>query len=176
MHAEMFSIISIAVGLLCLIMVALLFHKIGALGSKLALQTAVISKMQNSLKSRAATNAVAENAEIIFQGLLQNLIPITRALEINPRQSGEHPLWQTIGGILDEYAKNPFVLENLRRQIKLNPETARNLDDYLSRADKFLQHLSQTESSGILTQTFMDGLLGQSVTFFAQARRSAQDS
>ena len=133
----------------------------------------LIVKMQSLLKNKSATNAVAENAEMIYQDLLQNLIPIMAAIDIMPRNTTEHPLWRALGGIMDEYAKNPFALEKLRRAIKLDSGVARYVDNYMRRADGFLQHLSQTEPDGILSATFTDGLLGQSLTFFAQAKQLA---
>ena len=93
-----------------------------------------------------------------------------------PRSTPEHPLWRALGGILDEYAKNPFVLEKLRRSIKLDSEVARNIDNYMHRADTFLQHLTTTEPDGLLSATFTDGLLGQSLTFFAQAKQLAANN
>ena len=98
------------------------------------------------------------------------------AIDVMPRATPEHPLWRALGGILDEYNKNPFVLEKLRRCIKLDSEVARSVDNYMSRADAFLQHLTTTEPEGILSATFTDGLLGQSLTFFAQARTLAAQS
>ncbi len=133
----------------------------------------LIVKIQSVLKNKSATNAVAENAEMIYQDLLQNLIPIMAAIDIMPRSTSEHPLWRALGGIMDEYAKNPFALEKLRRSIKLDSEISRHVDNYLRRADAFLQHLSTTEPDGILAATFTDGLLGQSLTFFTQARQLA---
>ena len=122
----------------------------------------LIVKMQSLLKNKSATNAVAENAEMIYQDLLQNLIPIMAAIDIMPRNTTEHPLWRALGGIMDEYAKNPFALEKLRRSIKLDSEISRHIDNYIRRADSFLQHLSTTEPDGILASTFTDGLRGQS--------------
>ena len=136
-------------------------------------QYSVIVKMQSILKTKSATNAVAENAELIYQDLLQSLIPVMAAIDVMPRNTSEHPLWRALGGILDEYAKNPFALEKLRRCIKLNPDIARNVDNYIARADNLLAHLSATEPDGILAATFRDGLLGQSLTFFVQARQLA---
>ena len=133
----------------------------------------LIVKIQSVLKNKSATNAVAENAEMIYQDLLQNLIPIMAAIDIMPRNTSEHPLWRALGGIMDEYAKNPFALEKLRRSIKLDSEISRHVDNFLRRADAFLQHLSTTEPDGILAATFTDGLLGQSLTFFTQARQLA---
>ena len=78
-----------------------------------------------------------------------------------------------MGGILDEYGKNPFVLEKLRRAIKLDSEVARSVDNYLTRAESLLRHLSSTEQDGLLSATFTDGLLGQSITFFGQAKQLA---
>ncbi|MBO5704723.1 MAG: hypothetical protein J6R99_01775 [Alphaproteobacteria bacterium] len=133
----------------------------------------LIAKVQSGLKSKYATNAIAENAEMIYQDLLQSLIPVMAAIDIMPRNTPEHPLWRALGGIMDEYAKNPFVLEKLRRGIKLDNEVARNIDNYMHRADTFLQHLNSTEPDGLLSSTFTDGLLGQSLTFFAQAKQLA---
>lgn len=139
----------------------------------LTYQYNLIVKIQSVLKNKSATNAVAEHAEMIYQDLLQNLIPVMAAIDVMPRNTTEHPLWRALGGILDEYSKNPFVLEKLRRCIKLDAEVARSVDNYMNRADGFLQHLSKTEPDGILAATFTDGLLGQSLTFFAQARALA---
>lgn len=125
--------------------------------------------MQSILRNKSATNAVAEHAEIIYQDLLNNLIPISAALDIMPRNTSEHPLWRTLGGILDEYAKNPFVMEKLRRAIKLDSEVKRCVNNYMSHTDNLLKHLNATEPDGILTSTFINGLLGQSLTFFTQA-------
>lgn len=133
----------------------------------------LIVKIQSVLKNKSATNAVAENAEMIYQDLLQNLIPIMAAIDVMPRNTNEHPLWRALGGIMDEYAKNPFALEKLRRCIKLDSEVARSIDNYMNRAEGFLNHLTTTDPDGILAATFTDGLLGQSLTFFAQAKQLA---
>lgn len=133
----------------------------------------LIVKIQSVLKNKSATNAVTENAEMIYQDLLQNLIPIMAAIDIMPRNTPEHALWRALGGIMDEYAKNPFALEKLRRAIKLDSEVARSIDNYMRRADNFLHHLTTTEPDGLLSTTFTDGLLGQSLTFFAQAKQLA---
>ncbi len=136
-------------------------------------QHSLIAKIQSVLKNKYATNAIAENAEMIYQDLLQSLIPIMAALDIMPRNTPEHPLWRALGGIMDEYAKNPFVLEKIRRSIKLDTEVARNINNYMQRADAFLHHLNSTEPDGLLSSTFTNGLLGQSLTFFAQAKQLA---
>ena len=136
----------------------------------------LIVKMQSILKNKSATNAVAENAEMIYQDLLQSLIPIMATIDIMPRNTPEHALWRALGGIMDEYAKNPFALEKLRRAIKLDTEVARSVDNYMHRADTFLQHLNSTEPDGLLAATFTDGLLGQSLTFFAQAKQLANQN
>lgn len=146
---------------------------IKSLNKTVAHQYNLMVKMQAVLKSKYATNVVTENAEMIYQDLLQNLIPIMAAIDIMPRNTSEHPLWRALGGIMDEYAKNPFVLEKLRRAIKLDSEVARSVDNYLNRADGFLNHLTSTETDGILAATFTDGLLGQSLTFFAQGKQLA---
>lgn len=139
----------------------------------LTLQYNLIIKIQNVLKNKSSVNETADKAEIIYQDLLQDLIPIMVAIDIMPRTTSEHPLWRALGGIMDEYAKNPFTLEKLRRAIKLDSNVAHNVGHYLNRANMFLQHMSATDTDGILSTTFTDGLLGQSLTFFAQAQALA---
>lgn len=150
--------------------------RINSITKTLEHQYNLIVKIQSVLKNKSATNAVAENAEMIYQDLLQSLIPIMAAIDIMPRNTPEHALWRALGGIMDEYAKNPFALEKLRRAIKLDSEIAHNVDNYMHRADTFLQHLNNTEPDGLLSATFTDGLLGQSLTFFAQAKQLATQS
>ncbi len=133
----------------------------------------LIVKIQNILKNRISVNDTTDKAEIIYQDLLQDLIPIMASMDVMPRATSEHPLWRALGGIMDEYAKNPFVLEKLRRAIKLDSNIARNITHYLNRANMFLQHMATNDSDGILATTFTDGLLGQSLTFFAQAQALA---
>lgn len=139
----------------------------------LTLQYNLIVKIQTVLKSKSSINETTDKAEIIYQDLLQDLIPIMAAIDIMPRTTSEHPLWRALGGIMDEYAKNPFTLEKLRRAIKLDSNIAHNVSHYLNRANMFLQHMSATDTDGILSTTFTDGLLGQSLTFFAQAQALA---
>ena len=133
----------------------------------------LLVKIQSVLKNRITVNETTEKAEIIYQSLLEDLIPIMAAIDVMPRTTTEHPLWRALGGIMDEYAKNPFVLEKLRRAIKLDSNITRNVNHYLNRANTFLQHMSANDSDGILSTTFTDGLLGQSLTFFAQAQALA---
>jgi len=166
-------LITIALCGATMVFVANLNAQMRNINKTLTHQYNLIVKMQNILKNKSATNAVAENAELIYQDLLQNLIPIMAAIDIMPRNTAEHPLWRALGGIMDEYAKNPFALEKLRRCIKLDSEVARNVDNYMTRADTLLAHLTATEPDGILAATFTDGLLGQSLTFFAQAKQLA---
>lgn len=139
----------------------------------LTMQYNLLVKMQNVLKNKFSVNETTDKAEIIYQDLLQDLIPVMAAIDIMPRNSSEHPLWRALGGIMDEYAKNPFVLEKLRRAIKLDANIAHNISHYLTRANMFLQHMATTDTDGILSTTFTDGLLGQSLTFFAQAQSLA---
>lgn len=166
-------VLTCAVSVGAMIMCAVTAMRMRDINKTLTHQYNLIVKMQSILKNKSATNAVAENAEMIYQDLLQNLIPIMAAIDIMPRNTTEHPLWRALGGIMDEYAKNPFALEKLRRSIKLDSEIGRHVDNYVRRADNFLQHLSQTEPDGILATTFTDGLLGQSLTFFTQAKQLA---
>ena len=162
--------------ILAIIITTMIFRvntSIKNMNKTLEFQYNLIVKMQSVLKNKSATNAVAENAEMIYQDLLQNLIPIMAAINIMPRNTNEHPLWRALGGIMDEYAKNPFVLEKLRRAIKLDSNIAHNVSHYLNRANSFLQYMSTTDTDGILSTTFTDGLLGKSLTFFAQAQTLA---
>lgn len=168
-----FSVISIGTSIFY---IKKINSQIKSVNKTLEYQYNLLVKIQSVLKNKSATNAVAENAEMIYQDLLQNLIPIMAAIDIMPRNTPEHALWRALGGIMDEYAKNPFALEKLRRAIKLNSEIARNIENYMHRADKFLQHLTTTEPDGLLSCTFTDGLLGQSLTFFAQAKQLAMQN
>lgn len=140
----------------------------------LTYQYNLIVKIQNILKNKFSVNETTDKAEIIYQDLLQDLIPIMAAIDIMPRSTSEHPLWRALGGIMDEYKNNPFVLEKLRRTIKLDSNIAQNVSHYLNHANNFLQYMSATDSDGILSTTFTDGLLGQSLTFFAQAQTLAK--
>ncbi|MBQ8042223.1 MAG: hypothetical protein IJ273_02735 [Alphaproteobacteria bacterium] len=167
-----FGLITVMIGAIAAYMYRI-NTRIAGMNKTLDRQFSLIVKMQSVLKNKYATNVVAENAEMIYQDLLQNLIPVMAAIDIMPRNTPEHPLWRALGGIMDEYAKNPFALEKLRRAIKLDTEVARSIDNYMRRADSFLEHLTQSELDGLLSNTFTDGLLGQSLTFFAQAKQLA---
>lgn len=172
-------VILTGIGLLLVLTICVLIFMIGinsrvnAMTKTLTHQYNLIVKMQMVLRNKSATNAFTENAELVYQDLLQNLIPIMAAIDIMPRNTAEHPLWRALGGVMDEYAKNPFVLEKLRRAIKLDSNIARNVGNYITRADNLLAHITTTEPDGILASTFTDGLLGQSLTFFAQAKQLA---
>ena len=162
-------IASTLINMISLFIILTLKIKTKSLNKMLTHQYNLIVKIQSTLKNKTATNAVSENAEMIYQDLLQNLIPIMASIDVMPRATSEHPLWRAIGGIMDEYAKNPFILEKLRRCIKLDSEVSRSIDNYMNRADSFLNYLTTNDPDGILATTFTDGLLGQSLTFFAQA-------
>ena len=139
----------------------------------LTYQYNLMVKIQTVLKNKMSVNETTDKAEIIYQDLLQDLIPVMAAIDIMPRNTSEHPLWRALGGIMDEYKQNPFVLEKLRRAIKLDSNIAHNINHYLNHANQFLQHMANTDTDGILSTTFTDGLLGQSLTFFAQAQTLA---
>lgn len=169
-------IASTLINMISLFIILTLKIKTKSLNKMLTHQYNLIVKIQSTLKNKTATNAVSENAEMIYQDLLQNLIPIMASIDVMPRATSEHPLWRAIGGIMDEYAKNPFILEKLRRCIKLDSEVSRSIDNYMNRADSFLNHLTTTDPDGILATTFTDGLLGQSLTFFTQAKQLAHQT
>ena len=147
--------------------------KIRTLSKNATLQYNLLMKIQQILKNKFSVGETTDKAEIIYQDLLQDLIPIMATIDVMPRSTSEHPLWRALGGIMDEYAKNPFVMEKLRRAIKLDANIAHNISHYLNRANQFLQHMANTDTDGILSTTFTDGLLGQSLTFFAQAQTLA---
>jgi len=139
-------------------------------------QATILSKMQAANRARNATDAIAQNAEIIYQDLLQHITPVAKALEAPLRDTTEHELWRTLGGIADEYAKNPYVLEQLRRLIKLDPQVSRGVDSFLTRAEHLLRHLAAADPDGLLAGTFADGLLGQMMTLLSQAKQLAQNN
>lgn len=160
-------------GVGAIFMIIMANKNINNINKTLTYQYNLMVKIQNVLKNKFSVNETTDKAEIIYQDLLQDLIPIMAAMDIMPRTTSEHPLWRALGGIMDEYAKNPFVLEKLRRAIKLDSNIAHNVSHYLNRANLFLQHMASTDTDGILATTFTDGLLGQSLTFFAQAQALA---
>lgn len=175
------NIIILSLSALIFIGIIAIFVSVQSLNTKIAditktltFQYNLIMKIQSVLKNKNATNAIAENAEIVYQDLLQNLIPIMAAIDVMPRNTNEHPLWRALGGIMDEYSKNPFALEKLRRCIKLDSSIAHNVNNYITGANRLLQYLTTTEPDGILASTFTDGLLGQSLTFFSQAQQLAE--
>ena len=167
-------IIACTLGTLCSVLIAIMTNKkIREITKTQTYQYNLLVKIQTVLKNKFSVNETTDKAEIIYQDLLQDLIPIMAAMDVMPRTSSEHPLWRALGGIMDEYAKNPFVLEKLRRAIKLDSNIAHNISHYLNRANLFLQHMANADTDGILSTTFTDGLLGQSLTFFAQAQALA---
>ena len=166
-------IVCILCGLCSVLFIIVTNKNIKNINKTLSYQYNLMVKIQNVLKNKFSVNETTDKAEIIYQDLLQDLIPIMAAMDVMPRATSEHPLWRALGGIMDEYAKNPFVLEKLRRAIKLDSNVAHNVSHYLNRANLFLQHMATTDSDGILSTTFTDGLLGQSLTFFAQAQALA---
>lgn len=173
------TLITILIAICVLCSLAAIFLTLSAnkdiknINKTLTYQYNLMVKIQTILKNKFSVNETTDKAEIIYQDLLQDLIPIMATIDVMPRTTSEHPLWRALGGIMDEYAKNPFVLEKLRRAIKLDSNIAHNVGHYLNRANLFLQHMSATDTDGILSTTFTDGLLGQSLTFFAQAQALA---
>ncbi|MCL1785975.1 MAG: hypothetical protein FWG39_02385 [Alphaproteobacteria bacterium] len=141
----------------------------------LARQTGLLAKMQENFRGRNSIDAIAQNAEIIYQDLLQHISPVARAAGTSLRESEQHQLWRTLGGIIDEYSKNPYVLETLRKLIKLDSDIARGADAFLARSEKLLRHLAASDPDGLLASTFADGLLGQTMTLLSQAKQLAQN-
>ncbi len=147
--------------------------KTQSLYKALAYQQTVLVNIKGTLNTKHATNVITENSEMIYQDLLQNMIPIMASLDIMPRATSEHSLWRSVGGMLDEYAKNPYTLEKLRRAIKRDTDVASSVNKYINRANSFLSHLQAVEPDGILTSTFTNGILGQSIKFFEHAKEMA---
>ena len=167
---------AVVVGLILIVVVMRQTKRIKAIEQFLSHQSAALGKIHAVLKAKRTSNAFAENAEIVYQDLLQYATPIVRAAEIPPRQSAEHALWRAVGGMLDEYNRNPFVLEQLRRLIKLDSEIARAADGFLNRAEQLLRYLASVDADGLLAATFADGMLGQAMTLLSQAKQLAQNN
>ena len=110
--------ISIFFGICSFVGLIMLIKNMKTVSKLLTYQNGLLAKIQNMLKNNSSINETTEKSEIIYQDLLQNLIPIMAAINVMPRSTSEHPLWRALGGIMDEYANNPFVLEKLRRAIK----------------------------------------------------------
>lgn len=138
-------------------------------------QKAFIVKILSLLRNKYTTNVFTENSEIIYQDLLQYLIPIMTELEIIPRTSSEHPLWRSLGAIISESEKNLFIIEKLRRAIKNNENIAENVSNYITKSEQFLDYITKNDPNHILTSTFTDGLLGKSLSFFIQAKKLAEN-
>lgn len=169
----------ILISIFCIVSITLyimLNTKITNLSKNLIKQSNYITNIQQLLKTKSTINAITENAEIIYQNLLQNIIPIMEAIDIEPRNTPEHPLWRALGGLMDEYAKNPYVAEKLRICIKLNTEIKKNLEAYINRGNAFLKQITTCEPNGVLSSAFIDGLLGQSLTFFTQIQQVSKNS
>ena len=98
------TIILVCMGLITVLGIGMLYYtyrtnmRIRDMSKTLTHQYNLIVKIQSVLKNKSATNAVAENAEMIYQDLLQNLIPIMAAIDVMPRNTSEHPLWRALGG------------------------------------------------------------------------------
>jgi len=141
----------------------------------LARQSALLTKMQTAIKTKNATDSISENAEIVYQDLLSHISPIIRAAEIRIRDNEQHSLWRALGGLVDEYSRNPYVLENLRRLIKLDSDISRSTDAFLMRSEKLLRHLAANDPDGMLASVFADGLLGQTMSLLSQAKQLANN-
>ncbi|MDR0319639.1 MAG: hypothetical protein LBH81_02770 [Rickettsiales bacterium] len=116
------------------------------------------------------------NLDIVYQELAHTLAPILKTLEIQPRQTFEHNIWRMTGGLVDAKDKNPFVLEQLRRNIKLDAEFANNVESFMFKARKMLEKMQSVDPDGILSAAFSDGLLGQTTTIFSSAQQLAAAS
>ncbi|GHT59145.1 hypothetical protein FACS18945_5410 [Bacteroidia bacterium] len=167
------SVVTVTLSFVGIIMIFILRGQCRQIARNARNQADILSKILMLIKSKSDVGTVIEHAEIIYQDLVQHLTPVVAELKIKLRTSDEHVLWRMLGGVLDEYSNNPFVLEQLRRNVKLDPNISRAVDNYIMRAEKLLDHLSASDPDGIIATAFAEGLLGQSITFFAQAKKLA---
>lgn len=135
--------------------------------------TAALREIAKTLATYNQQDSFIKNLDIVYQELSHHLTPILRILEIQPRQTFEHNIWRMTGGLIDAKDANPFVLEQLRRNIKLDSEFATNVDAFLIKAQHMLERISALDPDGILGAAFSDGLLGQSINVLSAARQMA---
>ncbi|MDR0449355.1 MAG: hypothetical protein LBG89_02755 [Rickettsiales bacterium] len=135
-----------------------------------------LKNIANNLATYNQQDSFINNLDIVYQELAHHLTPVMKALEIQPRQTFEHNIWRMTGGLVDAKDQNPFVLEQLRRNIKLDSEFANNVDSFLFKAKKMLERMAALDPDGILAAAFSDGLLGQTITIFTSAQQLAAAS
>ncbi|MCL2629840.1 MAG: hypothetical protein FWD33_04135 [Alphaproteobacteria bacterium] len=137
---------------------------------------AALKNLQTVLATYNQQDSFINNLDIVYQELSHHLTPILERLEIQPRQTFEHNIWRMTGGLIDAKNQNPFVLEQLRRNIKLDSEFANNAEAFLFKAKKMLERIALLDPDGILVAAFSDGLLGQSITVLSSAQQLAAAS
>ena len=159
------------------VIVFILENRFNKINSIFKNQQLILKRIYQEIKTKTKSDAIIENSELFYQNLLQNLIPLMASIDVMPRESSEeHPLWRSLGAIMDNYAQNPFTLEKIRRAIKLDSNVAQNIETYIEHTNKFLQELEELKKDGILAISLKDGLLGKSLILFEQARQLAQEN
>lgn len=165
-------LLSILFSMFIIVVIKNKFKKIEILFSN---QQKILKRMYFEIKNKANSDSLIENSELVYQNLLQNLIPLMASIDVMPRETQEeHPLWRSLGAIMDSYAQNPFTLEKIRRAIKLDSNVAQNIESYIEHTNKFLQELEELKKDGILSVSLKNGLLGKSLVLFEQARQLAE--
>jgi len=172
-----FIIINISVSILfAIIIIAIITNKFKRIEILFSNQQKILRLIYSEIKNKANNDSLIENSELIYQNLLENIIPLMASIDVMPRESTEeHPLWRSLGAIMDSYAQNPFTLEKIRRAIKLDSNVAQNIESYIEHTNKFLQELEDLKKDGILSMSLKNGLLGKSLILFEQARQLAEN-
>lgn len=172
-----FIIINISVSILfAIIIIAIITNKFKRIEILFSNQQKILRLIYSEIKNKANNDSLIENSELIYQNLLENIIPLMASIDVMPRESTEeHPLWRSLGSIMDSYAQNPFTLEKIRRAIKLDSNVAQNIESYIEHTNKFLQELEDLKKDGILSMSLKNGLLGKSLILFEQARQLAEN-
>ena len=172
-----FIIINISVSILfAIIIIVIITNKFKRIEILFSNQQKILRLIYSEIKNKANNDSLIENSELIYQNLLENIIPLMASIDVMPRESTEeHPLWRSLGAIMDSYAQNPFTLEKIRRAIKLDSNVAQNIESYIEHTNKFLQELEDLKKDGILSMSLKNGLLGKSLILFEQARQLAEN-
>ena len=74
------------------VMIFVLNKKINLLARATKQHAELLVAIKNVLKNKIAVNETTDKAEIIYQDLLQDLIPVMAATEIMPRYTSNNPL------------------------------------------------------------------------------------
>jgi hypothetical protein len=144
------------------------------IANKIAITNAsTLKNISRTLEQYNQQDSFINNLDIVYQELAHHLEHIAKAIKVAPRNTFEHNLWRLAGGIIDAKDTNPFVLEQLRRSIKLDEEFRKHTDAFLWRAQKTLERIAGLDQDGILEAAFSEGLMGQTITILSAARQMA---